>query len=331
MAATWLQSLDIRRQCRRPMLRASQPRSTRLHTQSLSVHRWQAPATCGELFQGALDGQDFMVNCPIDLYATAQATATPHDGLDLRDAKAYGKVMATLHQLAARWSGQQDREPGGVALQLDSPIPRSKGMASSTADASSALAAVAACQGLTLNEAEVARLLTAVEPSDCTNFRGIAHLNFLSGALLDRLPVPRGLRVLVVDCGGEVDTVHFDRDRARSVYAEHSDRLRAALKVLKRGLCSGCNRSVGLAATQSTKLSQLILPKPCFPELRALASEWGLVGINCAHSGTVLGLLYDDDAPGYEQQLRAHLAREFGQALQVIGDFAVVGGGNRAV
>ncbi len=301
-----------------------------LSTEPTSVHRWQAPATCGELFQGALDGQDFMVNCPIDLYATAQAAPAPHAGLALRDAYAYGKVMATLQQLACSAQARQDRAPDGISLTLDSPIPRSKGMASSTADASCAVAAVAACMGLTLDESDVARLLTAVEPSDCTHFEGIAHLNFLNGQLLDRLPVPRGLRVLVVDCGGEVDTLHFERDRARAVYAAHSERLRAALRLLKRGLCTGCNRSVGAAATESAALSQIILPKTGFADLCALAPQWGLVGINCAHSGTVLGLLYEQ-APGREEALRAGVAHAFGDTLQVIGDFAVVGGGTRAV
>lgn len=299
-----------------------------MRTETPYVHRWQAPATCGELLQGALDGQDFMINCPIDLYATAQATATADDKLDLRDAHAYGKVLATLQPLTG--AARETRAATGVALTLDSPIPRSKGMASSTADASCALAAVSACLGLQLDEDEVARLLTAVEPSDCTNFSGVAHLNFLNGELIERLPAPRDLRVLIVDCGGEVETVHFERARARAIYARHADRLRAALALLKQGLCKGCNRSVGAAATESSALSQLILPKQGFAELLALAAEWNLVGINCAHSGTVLGLLYED-APGRELQLRDWLEREFGAALTVLGDHRIVGGGNRAV
>ena len=33
------------------------------------ITRVKAPATCGELIQGAIDGQDFLVNCPIDLFS----------------------------------------------------------------------------------------------------------------------------------------------------------------------------------------------------------------------------------------------------------------------
>ena len=46
--------------------------------------RSRAPATCGELVQGAIDGCDFLVNCPIDLYATASVATVDDGGLHLR-------------------------------------------------------------------------------------------------------------------------------------------------------------------------------------------------------------------------------------------------------
>ncbi len=294
-----------------------------------SVYRWRTPGTCGELLQGALGGRDYMVNCPIDLYATAQATITKQQGLQLHDAPAYGKVLATLRMLEQRWRNAST-DAAGISLKIDSGIPRSKGMASSSADAGSALAAVAACRGIRLGEAEVARLMTAVEPSDCTNFSGIAHLDFTRGDLIERLPAPVGLKVLVLDCGGEVQTLAFDRERARAIYARHADRLSAALTMLKRGLRQSCNQAVGLAASVSTELSQLILPKRALPELRRLCNELAVLGINCAHSGTVLGLLYNA-APGRDESLRESVQRHFGADLPVIGNFNVIGGGNHAV
>lgn len=300
---------------------------------ALTVHRWQAPATCGELFQGAIDGRDFMVNCPIDLFATAEATVAPMaplGGIALKDARRFGKVAATLRQLESRIPEFRSSATAGIALRVDSPIPRGKGMASSTADASAALAAVLSCAGIVLDEEAAARLLTAVEPSDCTHFTGIARLDFLQGELLERFPSPTNLKVLVVDCGGEVETVEFDRTRARGVYAQHGDRQRDGLSTLARGLTEGCNSCIGEAATASAELSQFILPKKGFRELRALSAEWGLVGINCAHSGTVLGLLFED-APGHEEQLRDRMDREFGDDLDVLGAFRIIGGGNRAI
>jgi L-threonine kinase len=61
-----------------------------------------------------------------------------------------------------------------------------------------------------------------------------------------------------------------------------------------------------------------------------LCNELPVLGINCAHSGTVLGLLYGG-APGRDELLRERVQRCFGADLPVIGDFNVIGGGNHAV
>lgn len=288
--------------------------------------RYRTPATCGELLQGALDGQDFMVNCPIDLYATALTTPAPVSGVALDGLADHGKARATVQLLmSSRGLG-----PRGLRLRIDSPIPRGKGMASSSADAGAALAAAAASLGVSLSEVEAARLLTAIEPSDCTLYGGIAHLNFLTGELIERLPVPHGLRVLVLDDGGAVETLAFDRARARAVYARHADALRAALQQLRHGLREGRNDLIGLAATRSTELSQQILPKLTYQALRDVSVDWEVLGINCAHSGTVLGLLYED-APERGERLREAVQRVFGPDLAVIGDHRIIGGGSHAV
>ena len=48
--------------------------------------------------------------------------------------------------------------------------------------------------------------------------------------------------------------------------------------------------------------------------------------LNCAHSGTVLGVLYRADAE-VRDRLLAAVGAEFGADLDVLGDFAVIGGG----
>lgn len=289
------------------------------------VALFRTPGTCGELLQGALDGQDFMVNCPIDLYASAAAVATPGAGVSGEALDNFGKAAATVRLLLARRGLAQ----AGLALRLHSAIPRGKGMASSSADAGAALGAAAACLGLRLPEAEAAQLLTSVEPSDCTVYSGIAHLNFLTGKLFEQLPVPAGLRVLVLDAGGQVETLQFDRARARAVYAQAREPLAHALQRLLQGLRSGQLSEVGAAATTSTELSQRILPKPVFTELQAARADWPVLGINCAHSGTVLGLLYAE-APERGAQLRHRVQSLFGNDLQVLGDHQVIGGGSHA-
>ena len=285
------------------------------------VTRWRAPGTCGELVQGAVDGQDFLVNCPIGLFALASVRSDAPPGLWLRSGRNFGKVERAI-TLAAEEHGLDLHHE----LHITSPIPRGKGMASSTADISAALEAVCRSCDTALCPSGFARLLAAVEPSDCVHVPGIAHVNHLTGEVLDALPAPDGLRVIVADCGGEVSTLGFDRERARGVYRANEDRLAGALALLKRGLHRDNPADVADAATESARLSQSILHKPQFDALLARTREAGALGVNCAHSGTVLGVLYRAD-PALREDLLAAVAGEFGAGLRVLGDFAVIGGG----
>lgn len=280
----------------------------------------RAPATCGELIQGAIDGQDFLVNCPIDLYAQAVARPDHQAGLRLHRADQYGKVaraVAIVQELA------------GVELhhdmRVDSSIPRGKGMASSTADLTAAIEAFCRSCDVLLSDQQMARVLTAVEPSDCVHFPGIAHVNQLTGELFDAMPAPVGLRVLVVDCGGEVDTVGFDREKARAIYRRNPQAIRAALQLVKLGLRHGDDQAVAMAATLSARLSQDILPKPQFDDLLACTRERGALGLNCAHSGTVLGVMYRQ-ADRVGDQLADCVLRHLGSSVSIQGDYRVIAG-----
>jgi L-threonine kinase len=285
------------------------------------VTRQKAPGTCGELIQGHIDGQDFLVNCPIDLYAHARVEPADRPGLQLHDAQRFAKIRDTV-TLAAHELMFELRH----RVEVRSDIPRGKGLASSTADISAALAAVLRSSEVRASPQVFARLLTEVEPSDCTHFGGIAHVNHLTGDLFETMPAPADLRVLVVDCGGEVDTLSFDRDKARAIYRKGRTRIADALALLKRGLHTRRDDEVAQAATASARISQDILFKPQFDALLAVALEAGALGVNCAHSGSVLGVLYRG-RDHFRERLQARVQREFGAAVAILGDHRIIAGG----
>jgi L-threonine kinase len=286
-----------------------------------TVIRLKAPGTCGELVQGHIDGQDFLVNCPIDLYAHATVALTDRPGLQLHEADRFAKIRDTV-TLAAHELMFELRH----RIAVHSDIPRGKGLASSTADISAALEAVLRSCDVAASPQVFARLLTEVEPSDCTHFPGIAHLNHLTGDLVETMPAPDDLRVLVVDCGGEVDTLGFERDKARAVYRGCRDRIAAAVALLRRGLHGRRADWVAEAATASARISQDILHKPQFDTLLRAALDEGALGVNCAHSGSVLGVLHRGRAR-LRDRLEAMVRCEFGPSLTVLGDHRVIAGG----
>ncbi|MDE2869375.1 MAG: GHMP kinase [Chloroflexota bacterium] len=279
-----------------------------------------APGTCGELAQGHLDGIAAMVTCPIDLGATATVdvvigTGRVHAPVGARKARrAVELALAAL-----------ERPDLDAWLRLESSLPRSKGMASSTADVTSAIVATATALGATLSPRQQADLALAVEPSDGVMLPGIALFDHLGGRIARTLGPPPPMRVLVLELAGGVDTEAFNAGtRANGVY-DDDDRFREALDLIAAGLANGDPRQIGEGATLSSQLNQGVLPKLRLPDAMKLGRDAGALGVNVAHSGTVIGLLFEADAERIAWA--AHSARQRLPEIVAIHDCRMIGGG----
>jgi len=281
----------------------------------------KAPGTCGELLQGAIDGQDFLVNCPINLFSYAKVQRIGSAGLQLQHEHRYTKIRDTI-LLAA----EEHEFSLNHALEIDSNIPRGKGMASSSADISAAFEAICRSSDLSLTAEAFAHTVTEVEPSDLVHFPGVSHINHLTGQLFESMPAPEEMSILVIDCGGHIDTVMFDRIKARSLYRSHQPALCAMLKLLKTGLYTNDLAAVAKAATQSAKFNQQIHFKSQFEDLLAISLAAGALGVNCAHSGTVLGVMYRSNEL-LEERLINGISKYFGNDINIIGNHHMISGG----
>lgn len=286
----------------------------------------RAPATCGELMYGHLDGEDFLVNCPIDRYAEARLHAVGMLGLHLP------KASPPEHAARAiRLAAQRHEYRLAHTLRIRSTMAPGSGMGASTAEITAALGAWQAMADAELDAEELGALISAVGADNGTHHPGITLLNLRTGRPQACLPVPASLRVLVLDAGGRPEPTAFDPGLAREVYLAHRAEVHHIREMLLLGLNQQDLQLVGSAATASARLSQLILPKPALEELITLAFHAGALGVNCAHAGTLLGVLYDAvQSPGVPDRIKALLANgQQSHHLTVIGDHAIIGGGIR--
>lgn len=253
----------------------------------------RAPGSCGELAQGMLDGDYFLVTCPIDMYADAQVELTQGGGGIDAPADAPKSRRAVALTLAHFGRGDM-----GARLRLSSPLPRGKGMASSTADVSAAIAATAAALGSTaaMTPALIAQIALQVEPSDGVMLPHIAVFDHKRGRLAQSLGPPPPMRVVALDFGGGVDTLAFNGVNRDEALKRLQPELAAALALIRRGIRGGSAADVGKGATVSAIANQRILRKPQLDAALRLARQSGAVGVNAAHSGTMLGVLLHDDA-----------------------------------
>ena len=284
----------------------------------------RAPGVCGELVQGMLGDAYFLVTCPIDffsrvrvdLYGDAPGVAGPENC-----PKAVAAVRAALAYL--------EREDLGAALTINNPIPRSKGMGSSSADVAAAIAATGLALGRELAPAEVGRLALSVEPTDGVMFPGIALFDHREGRVMESLGSPPPTEVIALDFGGGVDTLEFNQVDRRSLWQSLQRETDEALELVRSGIGEGDPDKIGRGATLSAQAGQQVLPKPQLPRVLEFAQSVNAAGVNVGHSGTIIGVLVDAMQRRGRSVFRQ--AREAFPEAEAVHHFRIFAGGLQVV
>ena len=283
----------------------------------------RAPGVCGELVQGMLDGHHFLVTCPVDFYSRVTVEIRQDGGVSGPEdcPKSRAAVEAALDYLG--------RAGAGAALKVSNPIPRSKGMGSSSADVAAAIAATGLALGEELAPDVVARLALSVEPSDGVMFPGIVLFDHREGRVFEAMGPPPPMEIVALDFGGSVDTLEFNRTDRRSQWEALNGETNRALDLVRRGVREGNPALVGQGATISSIASQRILEKPQLPLVTAFAETVGAVGVCVAHSGTVIGVLLDARQRRGKSTYRR--AREAFADAEAVHHFRMMSGGVQVV
>lgn len=266
----------------------------------------RVPGSCGELAQGMIDGDYFLVSCPVDMYSTA--TVHLSHGRGQVDAPPNTPKARRAVELTLAYFGRFDVD---VSLTLSSPLPRGKGMASSTADISASIAATAAAlsEESAMPPIEIARIALLIEPSDGVMLPGIVKFDHRRGNVADTLGSLPPMRVVVLDFGGSVDTLDFNSVNREDTLRRLQSTFEEALALITNGIESGIPGEIASGATLSAVSNQKLLYKPQLDAVLRLSNAVGALGVNAAHSGTVLGMLFEDD-PEHTQYAVSRAWRE---------------------
>jgi L-threonine kinase len=143
-----------------------------------------------------------------------------------------------------------------------------------------------------------------------------------TGAIQVELGPAPPLAVIVIDPGGEVDTLAYNRQDHREALGRMAAAHREAFYLLQSGLRQKDWRAVGAAATLSATLHQAILYNPLLESALGLAQATPALGVCRAHSGTLLGLLLDPatDATSVEHFVARRLPEGVSARLQHLVD-----------
>lgn len=267
----------------------------------------QAVAHHGEILQGVFEVSKgrlcrALVTLPAEPF-WSQATFAPDATGRVVAEEAWRVKAVRAVELALARAGAP--ECGG-RLRIRSNIPPGWGLGSSTSDVTAAVRAAWESLGLHLSASLVAELAVKAETaSDSTMFDQRALLFAQRrGLLLEDLgePLPN-LEVLGfnTDPGG-VDTLSFPA--ARYDWRE-IEAFRPLLGLLRQAVRRQQPELCGHVATASARINQRHLPKPHFERLERLVTQVGALGLQVAHSGTVVGLLFRPDDDAKEERIDA--------------------------
>ena len=292
----------------------------------------RAPGVCGELVQGMLGEAYFLVTCPVDFFSRVQvqvfqdgAKGVPNDVAKIAVPEGCSKSAAALSATLV-YLGKEDLS---AKLSINNPIPRSKGMGSSSADLAAAIAATGLALGVELSPQAIAEIALTVEPTDGVMFPGIALFDHREGSIAETLGPAPPMEIVALDFGGTVDTLEFNAVDRRAKWRSIEAETKSALELVRAGLEQGDPALVGRGSTVSALASQEVLPKPRLSSVNQFAQDVGAVGVNVGHSGTIIGVLLD--ARQRRGKSTFHQARKRFPEAEMVHHFRLLGGGVQRV
>ena len=288
-----------------------------------------APGTCGELVQGMTGDVDFLVTCPINQFSRATVTVSRSDqpGEQVRGIDQLPKTRQAVVDALARLSHCLGMAGIVADVTVANPMPVGKGMGSSSADITAAVCATGKAVGIDFSPDAVAKIALGVEPTDGVMFPGIAMFDHRRGRVLELLGAPPPMEVIVIDRGGQVDTLEFNRIDRGEHWRSVADATTEALELVREGIRRCDPELVGRGATISAQVGRPDDAGPWVQKASDFAAEIGAVGVNVAHSGTVVGILLDARKRQSKPAFR-EAQREFA-AAESVQHFRIVGGGVR--
>ena len=248
----------------------------------------RAPGVCGELAQGVIEGIHFLVTCPVDFYSRVKVDIYS-DGPGVEAPQGCDKAAAAVRRTLFHLKNAKVR----AKLTINNPIPRGKGMASSSADLAAAIAATGLALGEEISPYQIAQIALSIEPTDGIMIPGVALFDHRAGIIRESLGPPPPMEIVALDLGGTVDTVQFNMVDRFQRWQSVDEQTGEALRLLRRGIEEQDPALVGRGASISAEASQTVLAKPRLAEVKEFAESVGAVGVNVGHSGTIMGVLLD--------------------------------------
>ena len=281
----------------------------------------RAPGVCGMLAQGVLGDMPFSVGCPVDFFSRVRVELSP-GGPGVTAPEGCEKTVAAVRRTLSHLRQAKVR----ANVRVSSPIPRSRGLGSSSADLSAAIAATALALGQELSPYDIAQIALSIEPTGGAMMPGLALFDHRAGMVRETIGPPPPMEIVGLDFG---DSTNSSLDGSSHQWRWVDDGTGEALALIRRGVAEKSPALVGQGATMAAEAAISIDPRPRLDDVREFAREVGAVGVNGGRRNGVTGVLLDaTERRGKSTYIKAMEA--FPEA-ETVYHFRMLGGGVQIV
>lgn len=281
----------------------------------------RAPGVCGVLAQGVLGDMPFSVGCPVDFFSRVRVDLSP-GGPGITAPEGCEKTVAAVRRTLSHLR----RAKVQATVRVSSPIPRARGLGSSSADLSAAIAATALALGQELSPYEIAQIALSIEPTGGAMMPGLSLFDHRAGMVRETIGPPPPMEIVALDFGG---TPQSSLDGSSHQWRWVDESTGEALALIRRGVADKSPALVGQGATLAAEAAVSIDPRPRLEEMTKFAREVGAVGVNGGRRDGVTGVLLDaTERRGKSTYIKA---REAFPEAETVYHFRMLGGGVQVV
>ncbi len=281
----------------------------------------RAPGVCGVLAQGVLGEMPFSVTCPVDFFSRVRVELS-EGRPGITGTEGCEKTTAAVRRTLVHFRKSRVR----ADVRVSSPIPRGRGLGSSSADLSAAIVATALALGEELSPYDIAQIALSIEPTGGVMMPGLALFDHRAGMVRQSIGPPPPMEVVALDFGG---ASRSDLGGNTREWREVNSQTEEALSLIRRGVADKNPALVGQGATVAAEAAGLVQPRPRLQEAAEFAREVGAVGVNGGQSEGVTGVLLDaTKRRGKSTYIKAQQAFPDAEAVY---HFRLLGGGVQTV
>lgn len=241
------------------------------------------PGSFGEVLQGRVENRDVLLSCPVDVYTNVKVL----ECINPKEKFRLEKTNVFLNNILIKWGYESDID--SIDIEIASNIPYGKGMASSTADLCGVYHCLLKMFNKQFNEQELIEECIKIEPTDSIVFNQMTLFDYKNGAYKEKIGSYFQYDILAFEGEKVVDTVEFNSGKLPDL--SNVDDL---FHVLKEAIKEKDVTKLSYVSTESIVRNQKRLYYDWIEDIMNIKHKTGGLGIMGAHSGNVLGIIYDD-------------------------------------